>query len=231
MKKFLIIAAVVVVGGLAAAYFWFYRSDTSPRSPRVDEFIRNPQAHPDWTVKAGTRCGNAPFILPTDGFIGYLWDDTFDPSHRHQGIDIFGGKNPGEVSVIAAVDGFLTRLPDWKSSLIIRVPHDPLQPERQIWTYYTHMAGPDGQSQISPEFPPGTQEKFITAGTFLGTQGNFSGTPGKPVGVHMHFSIVLEAGSGKFRNELKIENTLDPSAYLGLKLNANSSDNLAPICY
>src|SRR5450759_4280288 len=140
MKKLLIIAAIIV-GGLAAAYFWFSHFDSSPRSPRVDEFIRNPQAHLDWTVKAGTRCGNAPFILPTDGFIGYLWDDTFDPSHRHQGIDIFGGKNPGEVRVIAAVDGFLTRPPDWKSSLIIRVPHDPLQPERQIWTYYTHMAG------------------------------------------------------------------------------------------
>jgi hypothetical protein len=53
----------------------------------VDEFIRNPKAHPDWTIRAGARCGKAPFAFPTSGFIGYLWGDTFDASHPHQGID------------------------------------------------------------------------------------------------------------------------------------------------
>jgi peptidoglycan LD-endopeptidase LytH len=231
MKKYLLISiAVVVVSGLAAVLYWFSRQDTSPRSPLVDEFIRHPQAHPDWTVQAGARCGTAPFILPTSGFIGYLWGDTFDPSHMHQGIDIFSGEAPGKAPVIAAADGYLTRLADWKSSLIIRIPADPLQPGRQIWTYYTHLADPDGVSQIAPDFPPGASEVFVKAGTFLGTQGNFSGTPGRPVGVHLHFSIVLDDGKGQFRNELQLENTLDPTPYLGLSLNAASADNLPPLC-
>ena len=35
---------------------------------------------------------------------------------------------------------------------------------------------------------------------------------------------VLDDGQGGFRNELDIRNTLDPSPYLGLALNANTSD-------
>ena len=229
-KRLAISAAVVVIGVLVGAYFWFSHRDTSPRSPRVDEFIRNPLAHPDWTIQAGARCGSAPFVFPTAGFIGYLWGDTFDPSHLHQGIDIFGGDVPGVAPVYAAAAGYLTRLPDWKSSLIVRIPNDPLQPGRQIWTYYTHLADPDGNSQISPAFPPGTREVFIAAGTLLGYQGNYSGTPGQPVGVHLHFSIVQDDGRGGFRNELNIENTLDPSPYLGLNLNAASADALPPLC-
>ena len=46
------------------------------------------------------------FILPTDGFIGYLWDDSFKLGHRHQGIDIFGGAEPGVIPVYSASDGF-----------------------------------------------------------------------------------------------------------------------------
>ncbi len=53
------------------------------------------QAHPEWAVRAGERCGEAPFLLPTNGFIGYLWGDSFRPGHSHQGIDIFGGKGLG----------------------------------------------------------------------------------------------------------------------------------------
>ncbi|MGH2521877.1 MAG: hypothetical protein ACRDH2_05165 [Anaerolineales bacterium] len=35
--------------------------------------------------------------------------------------------------------------------------------------------------------------------------------------MHLHFSIVQDDGRGRFKNELKIENTLDPSPYLGLR--------------
>jgi hypothetical protein len=34
--------------------------------------------------------------------------------------------------------------------------------------------------------------------------------------MHLHFSVVKDDGHGKFLNELRIENTLDPSPYLGL---------------
>lgn len=230
-----ILVVAVILAGLAA---WLLpRTGSQPsgihsriRDSRTDAWLRNPQDHPDWPVQAGMRCGEAPFQLPTSGFIGYLWDDSFRPGHRHQGIDIFGGQPPGETAVYAAASGYLTRKPDWKASLIIRLPDDPLQAGRQIWTYYTHMATPDGSSLISSDFPPGTEEVFVEAGTLLGHQGNFSGTPGNPVGVHLHFSIVLDDGAGRFRNELDINNTLDPSPYLGINLNAHTNQDEIPLC-
>ncbi len=199
------------------------------RHTRVVEWIRDPGAHADWAVQAGQRCGDAPFLFPTNGYAGYLWDDSFRIGHRHQGIDIFGGTQPGVTPVYAAYDGYLTRLPDWKSSLIVRIPEDPLLPGRQIWTYYTHMADTAGNSFISADFPPGTSERFIPARTLLGYMGNWSGTPGNPTGIHLHFSIVLDDGQGKFRNELNIANTLDPSAYFNLSLNGRKASGI-PTC-
>jgi murein DD-endopeptidase MepM/ murein hydrolase activator NlpD len=200
------------------------------RSARVLRWLRNPGSHSGWSIEAGQRCGEAPFIMPTTGLVGYLWDDSFRPGHRHQGIDIFGGTEVGLTPVIAAYSGYLTRLPDWKATVIIRIPEDPLQPQRQIWTYYTHMAGPDGDPYIAADFPAGTQEVFVEAGTLLGYQGNYSGTAGNPVGVHLHFSIVRDDGRGEFLNELHIENTLDPSPYLGLALRAGQETGDAPVC-
>ena len=225
--------AVMVVGIIAGVGFYLYLSmeRTFGRTSRVVEWIRNPSAHPDWTVQAGTRCApNAPFLMPTDGLIGYLWDDSFQAGKRHQGIDIFGGTDMGQTPVVAAYPGTLTRLPTWKSAVIVRVPSDPLQPGRQIWLYYTHMADPNGNSFISSDFPPGTTEKYIGAGTLLGYQGNYTGDAANPSGVHLHFSMVLDDGKGGFRNELDINNTLDPSPYLGLSLNAKTSDGEVIVC-
>ena len=74
---------------------------------------------------------------------------------RHTGLDIFGDGAPGTVPVYAAYDGYLTRLPDWKSTVIIR-HDDPLQPGRTIWTYYTHMASQDGEILVCRRrFPTG----------------------------------------------------------------------------
>ena len=112
----------------------------------------------------------------------------------------------------------------------MRIPSDPLKPGRQIWTYYTHMATKEGLSYISDEFPPGTYEKLIEAGTLLGYQGNYSGDPNNPTGVHLHFSIVKDDGQGGFRNELEIDNTYDPSQYLGLRVNANENLDSVPLC-
>lgn len=224
--------SLVVIGALVVAYFYF-RSGLSvdpERTRRVLTWLRNPGSHPEWAIQAGTRCDEAPFLLPTDGLVGFLWDDSFRPGHRHQGIDIFGGEEVGVTSVIAAYPGFLTRLPDWKSTVIIRIPEDPLFPGRQIWTYYTHMADPQGNPTIAEDFPPGTSEVYVEAGALLGYQGNYSGTPGNPTGVHLHFSIVQDDGQGSFLNELKIENTIDPSAYLGLPVNARADDDGIPHC-
>jgi hypothetical protein len=128
------------------------------------------------------------------------------------------------------MDGYLTRESDWISTIIIRIPQDPLNPEQQIWTYYTHMADKDGMSFIEPTFPPGTKEVFVEAGTLLGYQGNFSGTAGSPTGNHLHFSIVKDDGSGKYLNELEIENTIDPSPYFQISLNAKNQPAKIPVC-
>ena len=230
MKRgYIFIASGLLVAGLVAVYFlWFAPSRVSPRTRDLLAWLRNPAAHPDWRMEASQRCGEAPFAMPTSGYIGFLWDDSFRPGHRHQGFDIFGGDEPGVVPVYAAYDGYLTRLPDWKSTVIIRIPIDPLEPNRQIWTYYTHMAYTSGESLITADFPPGTSEVFVKAGTLLGYQGNYSGTPGNPTGVHLHFSIVKDNGSGSFLNELEIMNTLDPSPYLGIPLN-NKAGGVTPV--
>ncbi len=228
-KKFfpLIILVAIVTTGIYL-YFSFRRGNA--RTMQVFAWFRDPSSRPDLMMKAGTRCGNAPFIFPTDGLIGFIWDDSFRLGHHHQGIDIFAGTDVGVTPVIAAYPGYLTRQVDWKSAVIVRVPDDPLQPERQIWLYYTHMADANGNSYISSEFPPGSSEVFIEAGTLLGYQGNYSGDPNNPVGVHLHFSIVKDDNLGHFKNELDIDNTYDPSPYLGLPLNANQNTNTIPVC-
>ncbi len=229
-KLFVTLVVSGILLGLLVSGFLRYRSSFT-RSVRVRLWINHPEQYSEWSITALERCGAAPFILPTDGFIGFLWDDSFKLGHRHQGIDIFGGSQPGVVPVYSASDGYLTRQADWKSSLIIRVPEDPLQPDRQIWIYYTHLADQNGRSFITAEFPPGTTEKFIEAGQLLGYQGNYSGDPQNPVGVHLHFSIVKDDGQGKYLNELNIQNTLDPSPYLGLILNSHNASLELPVCH
>jgi hypothetical protein len=219
---------VCILVGIYFAYPWL-RTRFS-RVKRLGEWLNHPAAHQDWAIQAGTHCGDAPFSLPTNGYVGFIWGDSFRPGSQHQGIDIFGGEVAGVTAVVAASAGYLTRLPEWKSTVIIRIPADPLQPGRQIWTYYTHMADQNGTSYISPEFPPGISDVFVEAGTFLGYQGDYSGDPNNPTGVHLHFSIIQDDGKGSFRNELKIENTLDPSAYLGLELNARQNADKIVTC-
>ena len=229
-KRILLFA--ILLGGLIGVGYYLYRNlqPGAKRSAYVLEWFRDPAGHADWAMRAGTRCGEAPFIFPTDGLIGYLWGDSFRLGRQHQGIDVFAGAEVGVTPVVAAYAGYLTRLPEWKSSLIVRLPDDPLHPGRQIWLYYTHMADSDGASYVAAGFPPGSYEVPVEAGTFLGYQGNYSGDSFNPVGVHLHFSIVLDDGQGSFRNELEIRNTLDPSPYFGLPLNAKENQSEIPVC-
>ena len=223
-----LIGGLVVIGLVAAYCVWLGPLSGSSRTRSLLAYLRNPRAHDDWVTPALQRCGDAPFLMPTSGYIGYLWDDSFRPGHHHSGIDVFGGREAGEVPVYAAHDGYLTRQSDWKSTVIIRVPSDPLNPGTQVWTYYTHMADKNGNSFIVDAFPPGASEAFVSAGTLLGYQGNYSGTPGNPTGVHLHFSIVRDDGAGGYLNELEINNTYDPSLYLGMLLN-NQAGGVTPV--
>jgi hypothetical protein len=230
MSKKFILLAVLVAFVAAGIYLYFTFRRGSVRTAQVFRWFQDQTSRPELMMKAGTRCGDAPFVFPTNGLIGFIWDDSFRIGHRHQGIDIFAGTDVGVTSVFTAYPGYLTRQADWKSSLIIRVPDDPLKPGRQIWVYYTHMADPGGASFISEQFPPGTAEVFVEAGTFLGYQGNYSGDPNSPVGVHLHVSIVKDDGLGHFTNELDINNTYDPSPYFGMSLNANKNTDTIPVC-
>jgi murein DD-endopeptidase MepM/ murein hydrolase activator NlpD len=221
------LAALIAVGGFIAS-----RAGAA-RLMNLRAYWADPAAHAAWQIHAGERCGEAPFVMPTDGYIAFVWGDSFRTGHAHQGLDIFGPTGPdgiGEIPVVAAYDGYLTRLPEWRSAVILRHPKDPLQPGRQIWTYYTHMADPEGHSFIDPAFPPGTRERFVSAGTRLGYQGNYSADPLSPVGMHLHFSIVRDDGHGRFKNELEIANTIDPSPYLGIEVNAQHREPGPPVC-
>ncbi|HNW95601.1 MAG TPA: M23 family metallopeptidase [Anaerolineaceae bacterium] len=225
-----IILGAALAGLVALAGFSLYRAYLGKRSAAVIAFIRAPEKHADWKMSALARCGDAPFSFPSEGFVGYLWGDSFKPFQKHQGIDIFAGTAVGLTPVYAPYDGYLTREEGWKSSLIIRVPDDPLHPGTQIWLYMTHLADPQGKGLISADFPPGTREAPVRRGDLLGYQGNYSGNPDSPTGVHLHFSIVRDNGSGKYLNELEFTNTLDPSPYFNLPLNGSSNKDVIPLC-
>lgn len=226
------LVVVLVVGALAGLAYFTYTSlrPAAARGQAVWAYFRDPNSQSGLVMNAGQQCAGAPFLFPTNGLVGFIWDDSFRPGHRHSGIDIFAGSPVGVTPVIVAYPGYLTRLDEWKSTVIVRVPSDPLNPGRQIWVYYTHLADAQGNSFISEDFPPGTTEQYVEAGTFLGYQGNYSGDPTNPVGVHLHISVVKDDGQGGFLNELEIENTYDPSPYFGLALNARQNEETIPYC-
>ncbi|MBI2333428.1 MAG: hypothetical protein HYU84_14945 [Chloroflexi bacterium] len=226
---FIAIPVAIAVAGIFL-YFTYGSGKAAARTSQVLGWLHDPASRPELMMTHEMECGDSPFIFPTDGLVGFIWDDSFRPGHRHSGLDIFAGTDVGVAPIVAAYPGYLTREADWISTVIIRVPEDPLEPSRQIWVYYTHMADPNGNSFVSREFPQGTKEMFVEAGTFLGYQGNYSGDPANPVGVHLHISIVKDDGFGKYLNELEIKNTYDPSPYFGMPLNANENTDTIPVC-
>lgn len=175
------------------------------------------------------QCHTAPFVMPTAGWIGIVYGDSIFGTQNHSGLDIFGLEGNGVTPVYAAYDGYLTRLPEWISAVIIRHPEDPLVPGRQIWSYYTHMGSTKGDSYIIDQIPPGTYELPVKQGALLGYQGDYNGRSWRSIDTHLHFSIVKDDGSGKFLNETDMFNTIDPSPYLGMRLNMRCADR-PPLC-
>lgn len=227
----IIVVALVVVGLILLSARDIGEQVTDQRNQDIARwFTEGAEDNQDLVTREIAPCPDYPFLLPSYGYVGLLYGDPRGPySERapHQGIDIFSPGQPGDVPVFAAYDGYITRLNEWTSSLIQRVPEDPLQPDRQIWLYYTHMAPQNGQEDfISDRFPRGTSEVFVEQGELLGYQGNFSGSA-RPVGTHLHFSIVLDDGQGQFLNELDFNNTVDSSRYLGMRINYGCYDQIA----
>jgi murein DD-endopeptidase MepM/ murein hydrolase activator NlpD len=215
---FLLIGGFIVNRGIS-----YFRLLGDPRSQAFWQWAQgDPTSRAELITEQRDACSGAPFVLPSDGFIGLLYGDPrspYSPSSPHQGIDIFSNTEPGITPVYAAYNGYLTREANWRSSLIIRVPDDPLQPGRTIWLYFTHLADRQGNDFIEDAFPPGTKEVFVEQGTLLGYTGNYNGTSPRTIWTHLHFSIVLDNGNGRYLNELEFANTIDPSPYLGMALN------------
>jgi peptidoglycan LD-endopeptidase LytH len=213
-----LILIALVLGGEKILSLW---SNTRSNSlPYIYDWLNDVSTRAGMTNFRSDTCPDAPFILPSDGLIGLLWEDPAGPYtvlNPHTGIDIFGDGEPGTVPVYAVYEGYLSRLPDWLSTVIIR-HDDPLQQGRTIWTYYTHMASRDGaESFIDDAFPRGSENVWVEQDTLLGYQGEYSGA-GAPIGLHVHVSIVLSDEDGAFLNEARLANTLDPSPYFGMPL-------------
>ncbi len=216
----LFIVALAYAGYRAISYL---RLLTDPQGRSFIQWATgDSDARQDLITVQREACPGAPFILPADGYIGLLYADPRGPysgSNPHQGIDIFSNAEPGVTPVYAAYDGYVTREENWRSTLIMRVPDDPLRPGETIWLYYTHMADREGNDFIADAFPPGTGEFFVEQGTLLGYTGDYNGDSLRDVWVHLHFSIVRDDGNGRYTNELEFANTLDPSPYLGMAVN------------
>ncbi len=226
MTRRRIITGLVVISGLLLAGGWLayqWLAGRSESNTYIFRWLRQPRQYTHLNSEALSQCAGAPFVLPSEGFIGLLWRDDaapYNPLRRHTGIDIFGEGAPGTVPIYAVYDGYLTRLDDWISTVIIR-HDDPLQPGRTIWTYYTHLANTAGDSFITDDFPQGTYSKPVTQGALLGYQGDYN--PAFPVAMHLHMSIVTSNDDGSFKNEAVLENTLDPSPYFGMTLNVDDN--------
>lgn len=224
-RRTLVLFSMLLLLTLTLLLFRYWRPAATPQLLRLSIWFADPAAHAHWSIKAGERCGDALMLIPTNGYVGFGWDDSFRLGHRHSGLDIFSPDGAVNITpVLAAYDGYLTRKADWKSTVILRHPNFPAVPAvgltegEQIWTYYTHMASRDGsQSFVAPVFPPGTHEVFVKAGTLLGHQGNWSGSRWQFTGLHLHFSIVKSNPTGSYTDERDITNTYDPIPFLGLR--------------
>lgn len=220
-----LLAALLTTAILVFLFFGSSAIKTSNTSATEQENGNQNRQLTDLPVVTGQlQCPDAPFIMPTDGWIGVLHGDSILGTVNHSGLDIFGLEGNGITPVYAAYDGYLTRLPEWTSAVIIRHPEDPLNPDRQIWTYYTHMADLNGNSYIISQIPPGASEVPVKQGTLLGYQGDYNGQSWRQIDTHLHFSIVLDDGTGRFRNETDLTNTVDPSPYFGMRLNTTCAD-------
>jgi murein DD-endopeptidase MepM/ murein hydrolase activator NlpD len=222
--------ALLLVATIGAVVVWRQRGAAYHLARLAWDRWRLPDTPQDMPALS---CPGAPWRLPTSGLVGVLWRDTrvppYGPDRPHTGLDIFGRGRERTVPVYAVADGLLTRLPGWKSAVVIQ-HKDPLRPGQVVWSYYSHMAGAGGRSYIVPSFPAGSSGVAVRAGQLLGYQGVWSGHPLKPGWMHLHFSVVRAGDDGAFANETVLSNTLDPSPYLGIIGHAGSEiPNWQPI--
>ncbi len=114
-----ILIAILIVGGLIVVGGWLLglRNGDQSRARQFLQWSRGDEAERAELITVRREaCPGAPFILPSDGFIGLLYNDPNGPyssASPHQGIDIFSDALPCESPVYAAYDFFITRDPEW----------------------------------------------------------------------------------------------------------------------
>ncbi len=210
----------LIISGLILSLILLARTWLNPRNREFATWATGNENERATLIAERDPCAKAPFILPAEGYIGLFWNDPRSPysqSRRHQGIDIFINEQPGTQPVYAVADGFIYREADWVSTVIQRIPSDPLQPGQQIWVYYTHMADAQGNDFIEPQFERGVTEVPIRQGELIGYVGNYDGNVPSRIWTHLHLSVVKDS-DGTYLNEYFIDNTLDPSPYFGTGL-------------
>ena len=78
--------SILVVIAMVVGYSIFRRVRPSAiRLQRLRQYWIDPAAHTEWMIYAGELCGDAPFIMPTDGLIGFFWGDSFARSRSPRG--------------------------------------------------------------------------------------------------------------------------------------------------
>ena len=70
----------------------------------------------------------------------------------------------------------------------------------------------------------------IKQGDLIGHQGNYSGDPNNPTGLHLHLSIVKDDGEGHYMNETRLQNVYDPSPWFGFPLSGKEAPTTPPAC-
>lgn len=216
----------LVIGGLVLGIIFSVRAVLNPRNQTFFRWATGDENDQATLIAERDPCATAPFILPTEGFIGLLWNDPRGPysqSRRHQGIDIFTNEPVGTQPIYAVADGYIYRESDWVSTVIQRIPSDPLQPNQQIWVYYTHMADEQGNDFIEPQFARGVTDVPIKQGELIGYVGNYDGNVPSRIWTHLHVSVVKDQ-RGTYLNEYFIDNTFDPSPYFGMGLDYESAE-------
>ncbi len=218
---------------------WFLLQQL-PEVQTVEETIADiplgdllPRRPADLATQQRESCPDAPFLVPSAGYVGLYYNDPSRPysqSRRHQGVDLFV-RDVGTVPVYAVADGYISHPSYWQSAVIQRIPSDPLNPGQQIWVYYTHMADADGNDFIEPAFDYGASEVWAEQGTLIGYIGDYDGNQPSRIVPHLHVSIVRDDGFGRYLNELDIANTLDPSPYFGVDVGWGSDNNNLPYCH
>ncbi len=78
LNRVLVISIIFVILLTSGVYFFVNYRPSSFRAAQVFAWIKAPGSRTDIVIAAGSRCGNAPFIFPTTGVVGYLWDDFFN---------------------------------------------------------------------------------------------------------------------------------------------------------